>query len=1250
MTPSKGSAPKGSQSISSFFQRLEKPGGSGSGASSQPSRTPSIGQRRPASPSPSTTPAKRARTSVVPSQSLDHWRFVKPTPADETGTSNGEKDNDDTQTAAVPEDVQPADPARHERFVKLLYASSRFEQERNYGYLSHQTMNRDQAGAGPSAGGNRSAYFAAEDGNGAADEVGGGDGDGDGNSDELEIVSVLSKFAHGDSSSGKNKQASKAQERSRSGGSGKAGAGKGKGKAKGDETNGITYTPLEKQILELKDQYPGVLLIIEVGYKLKFYGDDARVASRELNIACFPEKNLLTAMIPVHRLHVHIRKLIAAGYKVGVVRQTETRALKAVSANKSQPFTRELTAMYTASTWIDDLETGGGTSADTDAAVEGGLEEPTAQRSVVCLIERPEGGSGGDERVSIGLVSVSVSTGDVIYDQFIDGNLRSELETRIAHLNPAELLLPDTKGKAALSKQTEKLLKYIASQNLNRAGRSSLRVERFTDGKMSQNEAVSWLEDFYTRGPPTPPTASSKSNGKDKGKGKAVAGGRGGKKNGTATSSAISIDDSDDEEAMPDAPVTASQQSEKHSGAAALPIILKLPHLCLISLAHIIKHLSSFFSLTSVFIQSTNFTSFENRTTMLLTANTIHNLEIFQNTTDGRRKGSLIWLLDRCKTMMGHRLLRRWIARPLTDLTALQARVDAVEELGRPEASIGAKLASMLHGSPDLERGLAKLNYGTLTPTELATFLLALNRITHEFPNVEDPLDVATRSALVNESVAVLPRAKDLVQRAMSAISVAEARKGNKKDLFTDPDMYPDVQDAKDNILVMESELREHLKEVRKQLKRPKLEYISVAGNDFLIEVRVADAAKVPADWLRISATKSMVRFHTPQVRGLLQEREQHMELLEAAADAAFKHFLETLKEDYVLLRNIVASLATLDALLSLVQVAQLPGYCKPVFNEDNVTRIEGLRHPMSEQLMETDFVPNDVVLGDLDSDRPEDQASTILLTGSNMGGKSSIARATALVSVLAQIGSFVPADSAIMPLHDAILTRMGASDMLAKGRSTFMVEVVETADIMRAATPRSLVIIDELGRGTSTYDGLAIAFAVLEYLVLGAEDGEAKRPQMFFITHHFQLCELEGMPRYAGAIRNMHMAVLEMAAHSQTSADDPPMDEDEDVRAIPTGRRTEAPEPQIVFLYKLTSGPASKSLGINCARLAGLPGPVLQQAAKKSAEMEVVEQREVEGRRMGAGVKLMKRVFGKESSEEEDEMLEDVKKMLLLQ
>ncbi|KAK0539481.1 Mismatch repair protein msh3 [Tilletia horrida] len=1239
MVPPKGAPPpKGSQTISSFFQRIDRPASASQGlVASTNSNKASAGQRRPASPS-SGAPAKRPRLTTPPSQSLDHWRYSRPAPA-AAPSGSGTQDVEDVQ---VPPDTQPADPARHARFVKMLYASSRLDQQRNYGYLSNQTMERGAEGeASGSGSGSRSAYFPAK---GGDEEVDGEDDDefDDADSDEPEVVSSLSKFAHGNgngtaraSSSKGGKSGASSQSKTAAKGSAR---GKGKGKAKDDDAagDGVVYTPLEKQILELKREYPGVLLIIEVGYKLKFYGDDARIASRELNIACFPEKHLLTAMIPVHRLHVHIRKLIAAGYKVGVVRQTETRALKAVSANKSQPFTRELTAMYTASTWVDDLDAGSGALAGSEAAMEGGLEEPTAQRSVVCVVERPEGGSGSDERVSIGLVSVAISTGDVIYDQFVDGNLRSELETRIAHLNPAELLLPDTKSKAALSKQTENLLKYITNQTLNKNGRSALRVERFSDPKLSQNEAANWLEEFYTR--PSSAAASSgddRSNGKGKAKSSARVGK--GKRSGSAASDVIIIEDSDDEnlESSPPPAPSTSPSTSQGTGAKALPIILKLPHLCLISLAHLIKHLSSFFSLTSVFSQPTNFTSFENRTTMLLTANTIHNLEIFQNSTDGRRKGSLIWLLDRCKTMMGRRLLRRWVARPLTDLTALQARVDAVEELGRPNASIGAKLASMLQGTPDLERGLAKLNYGALSPTELATFLLALNRITQEFTGVGNAFDVGTESSLVNESVAVLPSAKEIVQQALAAISVAEARKGNKKDLFVDPDMFPDIQDAKDNILVIESELREHLKEVRKQLKRPKLEYISVSGNDFLIEVRTADATKVPADWLRISATKSMVRFHTPQVRSLLRERDQHMEMLDAAADAAFKAFLETLKEDYVLLRNTVAALATLDALLSLVQVAQLPGYCKPIFNEENITRIEGLRHPMSEQLMESGFVPNDVVLGDEQSDFAEQRASTILLTGSNMGGKSSIARATALVSVLAQIGSFVPADSAFMPLHDAILTRMGASDMLAKGRSTFMVEVVETADIMRAATSKSLVIIDELGRGTSTYDGLAIAHAVLEYLVLGDEETEAKRPQMFFITHHFQLCELEAVPRFAGLIRNMHMAVLETAPSTQAGQANDGADEDlmdEDVVHISRGSTTS--EPQIVFLYRLKPGPASKSLGINCARLAGLPTPVLEQAAKKSAEMEVVEQREVEGRRTGARVRMLRAVFGQSEGE----------------
>ncbi|KAK0552687.1 Mismatch repair protein msh3 [Tilletia horrida] len=1208
MAPTKGPPPKGSQTISSFFQRVDKPAGQGASSSNTAAdcstgedgdiASPMGAKRQSGSPS---TPqlAKRRRVSMSSSSKLEHWRYIRP-------PTDSQQEQDDTahdeQTGVdLPDDIQPADPARHARFVKLLYASSRSELDKGYGYLSLERNGIDAITSNTAS----SRGLQSRDEQQALKEPRAPDEEEEEDSDEPQLITSLSTFAHEDTNSKTSKSMPQAKSTS-------ARTSKGKGRAKDDtnsaSNNDMSYTPLEKQILELKQSYPGVLLIIEVGYKLKFYGDDARIASRELNIACFPEKHLLTAMIPVHRLHVHIRKLIAAGHKVGLVRQTETRALKAASTTKSQPFTRALTAMYTASTWIDDLENNAGLLAQGDPAQEGGLEEPTALRSVVCVMERPEGGGGPDERVSIGLVSVSVSTGDVVYDQFVDGNLRSELETRIAHLDPAELLLPDPKGKFALSSQTERLLKHIAASNVDSRGRSSLRVERISGPKLTHNEAVQWLEDFCS-GRPSGPAHQRSGNGKAP---------------LIRTSSAMDLD-----------AVPQTDPSDNDSAASVLPTILRLPHLSLIALAHLIKHISAFFSLTSVFSQPTNFTSFENRTTMLLTANTIHNLEIFQNSTDGKRRGSLIWLLDRCKTMMGRRQLRRWVARPLIDLPALQARVDAVEELGRPQCTIGPKLATMLQGTPDLERGLAKLNYGTLTPTELATFLLALNRITHEFSDVETPADVTSGSELVNSNVAALPSAKDLVRKTLAMINVAAARQGEKKDLFVDPDLYPDIQDAKDNILVMESELREHLKEVRKQLKRPKLEYISVAGNEFLIEVRAADATKVPAGWLRISATKSMVRFHTPKVRELLQEREQHKEMLDAAAEAAYKDFLNTIKQGYVDLRNVVASLSTLDSLLSLVQVALLPGYCKPTFNENNITRIEGLRHPMSEQLMETDFVPNDVTLGDLETT----SANTILLTGSNMGGKSSIARATALISVLAQIGSYVPADSADLPLHDAILTRMGASDMLAKGRSTFMVEVVETAEIMRAATPQSLVIIDELGRGTSTYDGLAIAYAVLEYLVLG-EPGtpreRSKSPQMFFITHHFQLCELEGMPRFAGAIRNMHMAVMEVAPLHATSSRDHDEEEQQQGRQEPS----EGSEPEIVFLYKLAAGPASKSLGINCARMAGLPEPVLISAAQKSREMEIWEGKEVAIRREASERRLLRSLFGPHTNVDAQELV----------
>jgi DNA mismatch repair protein MSH3 len=404
--------------------------------------------------------------------------------------------------------------------------------------------------------------------------------------------------------------------------------------------------------------------------------------------------------------------------------------------------------------------------------------------------------------------------------------------------------------------------------------------------------------------------------------------------------------------------------------------------------------------------------------------------------------------------------------------------------------------------------------YHRAAPTELATILLSLNRVTTEFEVGQ--YSETLGSTLLDEAIATLPKARSVVQDALGAISIPQARDNNKRDLFVDPDKYDYVQDTKDLISIVDSELQEHLKDLRKVVKNPRLQYTTVALEEYLIEVAKGTKLDLPADWSRISSTQKFVRYRSPQVISLMKQRAQLQETLDVQAEQAYRSFVRELCDDhYSMLRDVVASLAILDALVSLSVLASLPGYTKAIFvQEGNCIELKEFRHPMSEALMETTYVDNDIYIG---NDSP-DQARGVLLTGSNMGGKSSTVRAISLCVIMAQIGSYVPATHARLSLHDAVLTRMGASDQLAKGRSTFMVEVQETAEIMRTATSRSLVLLDELGRGTSTHDGQAIAEAVLQHLL---EREAHRRPMLFFVTHFLSLGRMiDTLP-----LRGMHMA-----------------------------------------------------------------------------------------------------------------------------
>ncbi|KZL71843.1 DNA mismatch repair protein Msh3 [Colletotrichum tofieldiae] len=919
-------------------------------------------------------------------------------------------------------------------------------------------------------------------------------------------------------------------------------------------------TPMEIQFLEIKRKHLDTVLIVEVGYKFRFFGEDARIAAKELSIVCIPGKyrydehpseahwdRFASASIPVHRLPVHAKRLVAAGHKVGVVRQIETAALKKAGDNRNAPFIRKLTNVYTKGTYIDEngeLETGGD-----GGAPSGGY--------LLCLTETPTKGQGTDEKVEVGIVAVQPTTGDIIYDTFEDGFMRSEIETRLLHISPCEFVVVGD-----LTKGSDKLVQHLSGSSTNVFGDRS-RVERVPRSKTMAAEAYSHVTQFYA----------------DK-----------------------------------------LQQTPDAAASSLLERILHLPEPVTICLSAMINHLKEY-GLEHVFDLTKNFTSFSARQHMLLNGTTLESLEVYRNATDHSERGSLFWALDKTTTRFGQRLLRKWVGRPLLDVSCLEERVAAVQELVDEQSSAKVdRLETLLSGTKtDLERSLIRIYYGKCTRPELLSVLQTLQRIAMQYATVKSVDATGFASPLISSAILSLPQILDLVVSHLDKINPEAARKDDKYNFFRESEQTEDIEDHKMGIVAVEQSLDEHRSEAASSLSRKKtVDYVTVSGIEYLVEVNNTDLKSVPASWIKISGTKKLSRFHTPTVVRLIAERDQHREALAAACDAAFTSLLRAIADAYQPLRDAVSSLAILDCLLSLSRVAALPGYTKPTFlstpTQPTISITQG-RHPIAEHTLSGPYIPFTTSLSS-----PSPLAH--LITGPNMGGKSSFVRAVALLVLLAQIGSFVPADEFSLTLADAIHVRMGARDNLAAGESTFMVEVSETARILRAATPRSLVILDELGRGTSTHDGAAIAHAVLDHVV------RENKCLTLFITHYQNLARLaDGIGN--DLVKNVHMRFTATRRAGTKGADG-------DVGGEDAGA-----DEEITFLYEVGEGVAHRSYGLNVARLARIPRKVIEVAAQKSREME----QDVRVRRLRGTARLLAEVM-ENKSDQLDHLISNIEQM----
>ncbi len=539
---------------------------------------------------------------------------------------------------------------------------------------------------------------------------------------------------------------------------------------------------------------------------------------------------------------------------------------------------------------------------------------------------------------------------------------------------------------------------------------------------------------------------------------------------------------------------------------------------------------------------------------MLLDRSTQKNLELTESLQETKRNNTLLHLLDRTATPMGGRLMKQWLIHPLLNVDMVRSRQDAIasfQELWDTAENLSGHLTEIR----DLERLMMRIETGYASPRDLIGLRLSLEHIaplSHLLERFRAQLIIEDRNQLTD-----LPPIADKIQRAVVDAPPLRITDGNifKKGYHTELDELRLLRDDSEAwIASYQVKLREST-----QIKTLKVGYTKAFG--FYIEVSRGQADRIPDSFQRRQTLVNAERFITPE----LKEYEYKMLHAEERMGSIEYELFHSLRKEVAAhaasIRRIAQAIARVDALLSLAKVAIKQKYCRPVVDASDMFHVEQGRHPVIEAALKSDqFIPNDTFL-----DGTSNRLS--LITGPNMAGKSTYIRQVALIAIMAQMGSFIPAQSAHIGIIDKVFSRIGASDDLSRGQSTFMVEMAETANILHNATNRSLVILDEIGRGTSTYDGISIAWAVAEYLLTAPK----QKAKTLFATHYCELTELE--KKIPGAV-NYNVAVYES-------------------------------ERGITFLHKIVKGSTDKSYGIHVAKLAGVPQAVFKRAQQILVQLE---------------------------------------------
>ncbi len=538
---------------------------------------------------------------------------------------------------------------------------------------------------------------------------------------------------------------------------------------------------------------------------------------------------------------------------------------------------------------------------------------------------------------------------------------------------------------------------------------------------------------------------------------------------------------------------------------------------------------------------------------MRMDVTVVRNLELCETLRTKSKKGSLLWVIDKTKTAMGKRLMRNWVLQPLLNLNAINSRLNAVDELVS-NVILRGEIIESLFGIRDIERIMSKIVYGTANAKDL----LNLSLTAKKFPNIKALLH-GTNSKLLNEIYTNIDTLEDITSLIDSAINenapLTLREGGIIKDGYNEivDTLRHDMNGGTSILAEIEAKERE-----RTGIKNLRVRYNKVFG--YYIEVTNSFLDKVPEDYIRKQTLTNAERFITEELKEIEKRVLTAKDKIIQIEYEIFDNIRKTVANEVKRFQKTASAIANLDVLASFAFISSENYYTRPLVNNSGNINIKSGRHPVVEQVIKMPFVANDTFL-DIKDNR------CAIITGPNMAGKSTYMRQTALITLLAQIGCFVPAEYAEIGIVDAIFTRVGASDDLASGQSTFMVEMSEVASILKNATKNSLLILDEIGRGTSTYDGMSIAKSVLEYVVnkktLGAK--------VLFATHYHELTSME---QQLSGVKNYNIAV-------KKRGDD------------------------ITFLRRIVKGGADRSYGIEVAKLSGIPNSVIVRAKEILKETE---------------------------------------------